>query len=117
MNRWAKLYSQPTPAEQALEPAIASMGVPYRFQHPVWALGVFPDFVLLTERVVLEVDDKSHRAPKKRAADEDRTLRLGRIGWRVARTTNEAALSDPWAAVDQMMTDLNLPHRTRKPNV
>lgn len=38
LRRWAALYADPTPAEQAIEPAIASMGVPYRFQHPLWAL-------------------------------------------------------------------------------
>ena len=34
LMRWAKLYSKPTEAETALEPAIASLGTPYRFQHP-----------------------------------------------------------------------------------
>ncbi len=114
LRRWSKHYSQPTPAEASLEPALASLGVPYRFQHPLWALGVFPDFVLLNERVVLEVDDPSHNTKKKRIADEARTQKLGRAGWKVVRCTNDEALTDPHAAVDRMMADAGLTLKTRK---
>lgn len=114
LQRWAKLYAQQTPAEKAIEPAIASLGVPYRFQHPLWALAVFPDFVLLDDRVVLEVDDPSHATKRKRDADALRTKKLAGAGWRVVRCTNADALNDPYATVDRMMADLKLPHRTRK---
>lgn len=113
LTRWAKLYSQQTPAERALEPAVASLGVPYRFQHPLWALALFPDFVLLDDRVVLEVDDPSHATKRKRAADEKRSDKLARAGWRVARCTNAEALADPRAAVNRMMAELGLAHRCR----
>lgn len=115
LSRWAKLYSNVTPAEQALEPAIASLGVPYRVQHPLWALHLFPDFVLLRDRVVIEVDDKSHRTKAGREKDAARTLRLAQNGWRVLRCTNEQALADPYGTVDRLMTTAGLPHRTRNP--
>lgn len=114
LTRWAKLYSQQTPAERAIEPALASLGIPYRFQHPVWSVGVFPDFVLLDDRVVIEVDDPSHNTKAKKAADKLRTEKLVRAGWKVVRCTNAEALSDPRAAVDRMMADLNLPHRCKE---
>jgi very-short-patch-repair endonuclease len=114
LSRWAKLYSQQTPAEKALEPAVASLGIPYRFQHPLWALGLFPDYVLLDDRVVIEVDDPSHNTKRKRAADEARTDKLARAGWRVVRCTNAEALANPYGAVDRMMADLQLPHRTTR---
>lgn len=114
LKRWAKLYSQPTPAERALEPAIASLGVRYRFQDPNWVLGIFPDFTLPDQRLVIEVDDRSHRAPKKAAADAERTERLGRLGWRVVRCTNEEALADPRGTVDALMERAGLPFRTPK---
>lgn len=114
MNRllsyWAKLYNG-TPAEHALEPAVAALGQPYRFQHPLWALGVFPDFVLLGDRVALEVDDPSHATKKKRDADALRSKKLAAAGWRVARCTNAEALADPYGAVNRMMAALNLPYR------
>ncbi len=113
MNRllsyWAKLYSQQTPAEKALEPAIAALGRPYRFQHPVWALGVFPDYVLLNERVAIEVDDPSHTQKRKRVADEARTKKLNGAGWRVVRCTNAEALADPHGALARMLSTLDPP--------
>lgn len=114
LTRWAKLYSQQTPAERALEPALASLGIPYRFQHPVWSIGVFPDFVLLDDRVVVEVDDPSHNTRAKKTADTLRTGKLVKAGWRVVRCTNAEALADPKATVNRMMADLNLPHRCKE---
>lgn len=108
LSRWAKLYNL-TPAERALEPAIAALGIPYRVQHPLWALGLFPDFVLLDARVVIEVDDPSHR--RKAAADAERTAKLNRAGWRVARCTNEEAMADPVGTINRLMTELGLPQR------
>jgi very-short-patch-repair endonuclease len=102
LTRWARLYSDPTPAERALEPAVAALGRPYRFQHPLWHLGYFPDFALTADRVIFEVDDPGHRRAAARARDRVRTERLIRAGWRVFRCTNAEALADPVAAVARM---------------
>lgn len=109
LSRWAKLYSNPTPAEAALEPAIAKLGVRYRFQHPLWGLRVFPDFVLLDYKVIIEVDDPSHRTSKKRREDAERTARLAKAGWRVVRCTNDEALEDPHGTVRSLIEPLGLP--------
>lgn len=101
--RWAKLYSNQTPAERALEPAIAALGVRYRTQHPLWALRVFPDFVLLDQRVVIEVDDPGHRRTLQRRKDAERTKKLRSHGWRVVRVTNEEVLEDPHAALRRVL--------------
>jgi very-short-patch-repair endonuclease len=111
---WAKLYSNQTPAEKALEPAIAALGVPYRFQHPVWAFGIFPDYVLLDERVVIEVDDPSHSQKRKKVADEERTRKLNAAGWRVVRCSNAEALANPEAALARMLQSLDPPLRCKK---
>lgn len=111
--RWAKLYSNPTEAEAAIEPAIASLGIPYRFQHPLWGLKLFPDFVLRDAKVVIEVDDPSHNRTKKKKEDEERTKRMNRYGWTVVRCTNAEAISDPFGTVDRLMEQAGLPHRTR----
>lgn len=115
LKKWSKHYSQPTPAESSIEPAIAALGRPYRFQHPVWALGIFPDFVLLADRVVIEVDDDSHRRASKVKADKERTAKLERLGWRVVRCTNYEAQNAPYATVNRMMRDLNLPYTVTAP--
>jgi len=112
--RWSKLYANPTSAEASIEPAIASLGVRYRFQHPLFGLRLFPDFILPDYRVVIEVDDRSHRTKKKREADEERTQRLNHGGWTVVRCSNEEAEEDPYGAVDRMMGEAGLDLRTRR---
>ena len=103
--RWAKLYSNPTEAESSLEPAIAALGIPYRFQHPLWGLKLFPDFVLPRHKVVIEVDDPGHNRSAQRKRDAERTEKLNRAGWRVLRCTNDEALDDPHGAVRRMLGD------------
>jgi very-short-patch-repair endonuclease len=113
--RWAKLSSNPTEAEKALEPAVASLGVPYRFQYALWALRCFPDFALLQQRIVFEVDDPGHRRSDRKKADAERTKRLENAGWTVVRTTNAEALKDPYEAVDRMLAAAGCNLRTRRP--
>lgn len=114
LKRWAKLYSDPTPAEKSLEPAIASLGRPYRFQHAIFSLGVFPDFALIADKVVIEVDDPSHNTAKRRLADATRTAKLEKAGWRVVRCTNAEALKDPFGTVDRLLAEADLPYRTSR---
>src|SRR5690606_34788837 len=97
-------YSNLTPAEKALEPEVAKLGVPYRVQHPIWALRYRLDFALPTLGIAIEVDDPSHTAKKKRAADKKRTDRLKKAGWKVLRTTNAEVLADPEGALHSMLT-------------
>lgn len=110
LMRWAKLYSNPTEAEYALEPAVAALGVPYRFQHPLWGLKVFPDFVLPRHKVVIEVDDPSHERKKKQREDAERTARLNKHGWIVVRCTNDEALNDPYGTIERL---INLPELSK----
>lgn len=107
--RWAKLYSNPTRQERALEPVVASLGVPYRFQHPLWGLRVFPDFVLLDHKVVIEVDDPGHRRTANRKKDAERTRKLNQAGWRVVRVTNDEVDEDPVAALRTALASLKDP--------
>lgn len=112
--RWAKLYAKPTDAEAAIEPAIAALGVRYRFQHPMFGLRLFPDFILPDYRLVIEVDDRSHSTKKKREADVERTERLNNAGWVVVRCSNEEAEEDPYGTIDRLMSEAGLTLRTRR---
>lgn len=115
--RWGKLYKG-TPAELSIEDAVAELGVPYRTQFPGFLYGFrfFPDFLLPTLRLVIEVDDKSHNKTDKMLADADRTERLEEMGWRVVRCTNEEALNDPRGTVRAMLGSVGLwPLPARRP--
>lgn len=110
---WANLYPG-TPAEKALEPAVASLGVRYRTQFPLFlwhgnTLPYFPDFALLDYKVAIEVDDPGHDKPDKIEEDKARTSRLSEMGWVVVRCTNEDALTNPYATVNRMMAQLRIP--------
>lgn len=105
LKNWAKLYTAPTQAELALEPAVAALGRPYRAQHPVFALGCICDFALLNERIVFEVDGKSHNGKAAKEKDRERTRKLEKLGWVVARCTNDEALDDPKSSVSRMLLE------------
>ena len=102
--RWGKLYKG-TPAELALEDAVAALGVPYRTQFPGYLFGFryFPDFLLPTLGLVIEVDDDSHNKAAKIIADVERTEALNALGYEVVRCTNEEALSDPHGTVRALL--------------
>lgn len=104
----AGLLYRGTAAELALEDAVAELGVPYRFQFPGYLYGFryFPDFLLPTLGVVIEVDDPSHAKGDAPEKDAERTEFLRRaFDWVVVRCTNREALEDPRGAVARMMRE------------
>jgi hypothetical protein len=106
--RWNKLYKG-TPAELAMEDAVASLGIPYRTQFPGFLYGFrfFPDFFLPTLQLVIEVDDSSHTRLAKVIADGERTEALeDKLGCRVVRCSNREALTDPHGAVRRVLADV-----------
>ncbi len=105
--RWGKLYKG-TPAELALEDALAAVGVPYRNQFPCYLYGLryFLDFALPTLQLVIEVDDPSHESEEKQLDDAERTAAIeAKYGWTVIRCTNEEALSDPYGTIERLLLD------------
>ena len=118
--RWGRLY-RGTPAEHSIEEAVAALGVPYRTQFPGYLFGCrfFPDLVLPTLGLVIEVDDPSHEELEKMEADAERTAEIGRLfGWKVVRCTNEEALEDPHGAVRRMLKSASLwPLPSRLPSL
>ncbi len=104
---WTGLYPG-TPAERALEPYIASLGHPYRTQFPyfIWGLKMFPDFVMPTVGIVLEVDDPSHEETEKQKADAVKASTLEDLGWRVLRCSNWEAFNAPSVVIGRIQSVL-----------
>lgn len=109
-GRAGKLYRDITSAEIAMEEAIAKLGVPYRIQFPyyLWGVRYFPDFLLPTLKLIIEVDDDSHREKAKKEADEQRTQELNSLGWTVVRCTNQEALDDSNEALRCMLQSVGI---------
>lgn len=100
MLRWGyRLLMNMTPAEVALEPAVAALGERYRSQFPFLGQKLFADFALLDRKLIIEVDGNSHDVPSQKLKDIQHTLALKALGWEVIRVTNEQALANPAGTV------------------
>lgn len=100
---WARLYKG-TPSELNIEPAIAALGVPYRFQMPFFGRPTyFADFAFPTLRVILEIDGKEHRTKAGRAKDAKRDAYFANKGWLVLHCTNEEAQYQPYETVARLL--------------
>lgn len=108
-KNWYYLYSNQTEAERALEPAVAALGRRYRAQHLFPGLKHVADFALLDDRLIIEVDGKSHSEEGQIAKDFAHTLGLAKIGWRVFRCKNEEAVSDPEGTVAKALAFTHFP--------
>jgi hypothetical protein len=69
LSYWYRNYMHPTKAEASLETAVATLGEPYRTQHPFIALSHFADFALLDRKLTIEVDGDSHDRPDQKEKD------------------------------------------------
>lgn len=101
---WYKLHANPTAPELAIEPAIAALGHPYRAQHLFMGLSHIADFAIPSLKLTIEVDGDSHEKPAQREKDLIHTIKLTEMGWRVARVSNEEALSDPEGAIARALS-------------
>lgn len=109
-GRFAALYPG-TVAERTLEAAVAALGVPYRTNFPLYlfqgGLKSFPDFLIPSLELVIEVDGESHKGTEQ--ADLERAADMYRVyGWRTVRIPNAIALADPFGAVTQCLLELGL---------
>jgi len=112
LKRWARLYTKMTAPELAIEPVVASLGVPYRVQHPFFDMGIFSDFAFPTLMIILEVDGSSHESEKAKEKDRVRDEALAERGWRTVRVSNEWALSADEQALREC---LGLPRSEAEP--
>jgi very-short-patch-repair endonuclease len=103
LRNWARLYSSPTKHEELLEPEVASLGEPYRTQHPFFSLHHIADFYLPKRDIVLEVDGASHRKPAQALKDKLHTLQLARLGIKVVRCQNEEVEADPKGTLARLL--------------
>lgn len=104
---WAQLYKG-TESELMLEAAVATLGVPYRTNFPCHnylpRIAHFPDFLLPTLGLVIEVDGDEHRTLAGRRKDAERSeLMTHEHGWTVVRCTNEEALYEPADTLDHLL--------------
>ena len=81
-------------------------GYKFRRQHPI---GPFiADFACIGHRLIIEADGSQH---DESVADEHRTARLARQGWRVVRFWNNDILANPAGVAQAIVAALEeVPH-------
>lgn len=110
---WYKQYFGDNKYELALEPAIASLGLPYRYQHLDLSRKIIMDYAMPTIKLDIEVDGDSHKRVAQVRDDLNRAQELKKIGWTVYRIQNEDAIADPFGCIDRMVQDLGLDIKRR----
>lgn len=90
LGHWYRLYTRGTGPEKAIEPVVASLGIPYRWQHI--CLPYILDYFFPTLGLILEIDGASHDSPEAKEKDAARDAALAKKGWRTVRVSNEWAL-------------------------
>ena len=99
----ARMILHQTKAEAAIEPQLAKLGIPYRFQWIPAKTKFIVDYAWLAPKVILEVDGKDHLELEKLLKDKARDATLVKLGWTVFRITNEEALSNPSRAFAKLV--------------
>lgn len=106
LSRWYKLYNEPAPTEVKFEPFIASLGLPYRFQHLVHCKYIL-DYAFPDIKVCVELDGESHKRKKQIEHDEERRQFLEKRGWRIIRLWNAQVNVNPRAALNIVKDFIN----------
>lgn len=80
------------------------LGCPFKRQH---VIGNFiADFVCLNFMLVVEIDGGYHRKETQLTSDNERTIQLNRMGFKVIRFTNEAVIGDTENVLRQIKENL-----------
>lgn len=104
IRNWAHAYVKPPKAQAAMEPAIASLGIPYRIEF-LFANKYRLDYYIPSLGLCIEVDGDSHNTLAEQIKDQNRTAWLRKYDVTVVRCKNKEALKDPYAALHKMLLE------------
>lgn len=99
-------YADKSKPQTLMEREVAKLGIPYQAQFPFYNLQAVVDFRIPDLGLLLELDGKEHRQPKKAAADRLRDDKLKARGWYTVRIPNQKVLEDPAAALAWALKEL-----------
>lgn len=111
-TRWAQNYwnhlNGKSQAQTVFEPHVAALGEIYQAQRPFPGHHRIADFCIPGRSLIIELDGKEHRQPKKRAKDAEDDAKLARNGWTVVRINNEVVLDNPKKALEDALEKASL---------
>ncbi len=83
----------------------SKLGVKFRRQHPID--NFIADFVSLQNKLIIEIDGGYHNSPDQKIADEERTVVLSEIGFKVIRFRNEEVLTGIETVIEKIKNELS----------
>jgi chorismate synthase len=96
-----------TPAEDKLWQEVRNRkihGYKFRRQHPI--NGFIPDFICLTQKLIIEIDGEYHNEEEQKKYDEVRTKWLAASDYKMLRFTNEEVLNNINGVVEKIGNEL-----------
>lgn len=80
-------------------------GYRFRRQHPIAYF--VADFLCFKPRLIIELDGEVHNKPEQRERDENRTVALEELGFKVIRFKNEEVYNNPTHVIKTILKHIN----------
>ena len=101
-----KNKKNPTEAERYLWEYLRAENIGARFKRQHIIDKYIVDFVCLDSNLVIEVDGGYHSEPEQMRYDENRTIRLNHLGFKVLRYQNDDIQSDIDSIIEEIQANL-----------
>jgi ATP-dependent exoDNAse (exonuclease V) beta subunit len=107
----------PTDAEKVLWSELRSQALDNKFRQQHLIADFIVDFVCLSKKLVIEVDGEYHFTEEQIQLDNERTIILNELGYKIIRFTNNKVLTNINNVLDIIQQELNLQTATQNFNL
>jgi ATP-dependent exoDNAse (exonuclease V) beta subunit/very-short-patch-repair endonuclease len=103
-----QMRKNPTNAEKILWSEIRSKSLNYKFRQQHLIDSFIVDFVCLSQKLVIEVDGEYHLTQEQIQIDNERTIVLNNLGYKLIRFTNKQVIENVSGVLEKIKQELNL---------
>ena len=109
------MRKKPTEAESVLWNYLSGnkMGVHFRRQHP--AFGYIPDFICISEKLIIEIDGGYHLEREQQEKDAERTKYINEVGYVVLRFTNDEVIGNTEGVLEEISDVIEIQQSNQTP--
>ena len=109
------MRKKPTEAESVLWNYLSGnkMGVHFRRQHP--AFGYIPDFICISEKLIIEIDGGYHLEEEQQEKDAERTKHINEVGYVVLRFTNDEVIGNTEGVLEEISDVIEIQQSNQTP--
>ncbi|PWA04270.1 UvrD-helicase domain-containing protein [Flavobacterium psychrotolerans] len=103
-----EMRKNPTDAEKILWSEIKSKSLDYKFRQQHLIDSFIVDFVCLSQKLVIEVDGEYHLTQEQIQLDNERTIVLNNLGYKLIRFTNKQVIENVSEVLEKIKQELSL---------